>query len=226
MTAQPVPLPLVTAADFMARLGPAALPAIGMTPGNLHHVPGAFDTAWIEAAPLPLAASKAPEQTVALVDGTEFRRDTGLGALANAYQERARTRVYESLDVRSDGWFSLVSLHLAGILRRRVICTAYESQAGDRNLGAHDDHWLGVIVQMRGAKQWQIWTSADSRPVDLLTSAGDVLVLPRGMTHAVSTPEYSAHLVFAVTDQPMHARPGPERELPPTRTDFTTEGSS
>ncbi|WP_329141217.1 hypothetical protein OG552_28480 [Streptomyces sp. NBC_01476] len=52
-----------------------------------------------------------------------------------------------ALHSQSDGWYSLVALRLAGLLRHRVVCTMYESRAGDRSLGAHDDEWDGVIVR-------------------------------------------------------------------------------
>ncbi|MET7685630.1 cupin domain-containing protein [Streptomyces sp. NPDC005423] len=217
MTPPDARLPLLTASDFLARLGPAVLPSIELMPEHHNHVPGLFNTEWVAAASLPVADEKLPAQTVALVDGPEFQRSTALDMAAGAYQERPRTRVYESLDVRSDGWFSLASLHLAGMLRRGVVCTAYESRTGDRTLGAHYDHWLGVIVQMRGAKQWQIWPRADGAPVELLMRPGDVLVLPQGMLHDVSTPEHpgnSLHLVFAVTDEHLPDRPKPEQASP------------
>lgn len=204
--------PHPTAFAFFARLGSAVLPRIRWANGQLAHVQDVFEPAWLEGLPLPVGEAKAPDQTVALIDGPDFERESDMGAVARAYEDRPRTRVYESLDVRSDGWFSLVSLHLAGLLRRRVICTAYESRAGDRNLGAHVDQWLGVIVQMRGAKRWLIWPTADSSPVEVVTQAGDVLVLPQGMTHQVNTPEdpgYSVHFLFAVTDQLIRPRATP-----------------
>ncbi|MFE9686807.1 JmjC domain-containing protein [Streptomyces sp. NPDC006285] len=160
-----------------------------------------FTPSWIEGIPLPLGDGKTAGQTVALADEEGFERGTRAGDLARAYQERPRTRVYESLNVRSDGWFSLVSLHLAGLLRRHVVCTAYESHSGDSNLGAHVDRWLGLIVQMRGAKQWRLGTAEDGPPDTFVMRAGDVLVLPEHVTHDVSTPAHSVHLVFAVTGQ-------------------------
>ncbi|WP_406431894.1 cupin domain-containing protein [Streptomyces sp. NBC_00631] len=202
--------PHAAAARFLAGLGPAVLPGIKLTPERLRHVSGAFDAEMIESMVLPVAEGKAPSQTVALMDGVDFERNTRLDAVALAYQERPRTRVYESLHLRSDGWFSLVTLHLAGMLSRHVICTAYESQAGDRNLGAHDDQWLGVVVQMRGAKRWLVWTSKGSDPEEITMRAGEVLILPQGMTHEVTTPDHpghSVHLLFAVTDHPAHPRP-------------------
>ncbi|MER6633692.1 hypothetical protein ABT301_36700 [Streptomyces sp. NPDC000987] len=174
---------------------------------------GAFDAAWIESIPVPVAGRKAPGQTVALIDGVDFERGTDPDAVAAAYQERPRTRVYESLHLRSDGWPSLVSPHLARMLGRYVICTAYESQAGDRHLGAHDDQWLGVVVQMRGAKRWLVWPAGPDSPEEIVMRAGDVLLLPQGMTHEVATPDapgHSLHLLFAVTDQPVHSRPVPD----------------
>jgi ribosomal protein L16 Arg81 hydroxylase len=104
-------------------------------------------------------------------------------------------------------------LRLAGLLRQRVIATLYESRAGDLNLGAHDDQWDGVIVQIRGAKTWRLWPETHGQPHELLTRAGDVLLLPQGVTHEVTTPDYSVHLVLAVTDEPLAVTTG---VTPPT----------
>jgi len=167
------------------------------------HLPQVFDREWIAALPLP-TQEKDPDQTVALVDGFHFHRETEEAAIADAYRARRRTRVYESIHARSDGWFSLVTLHMARLLRRRIICTMYESQAADRNLGPHDDEWFGVILQLHGAKAWCLWPDTGA-PYTVTTRAGDVLLLPQGVKHQVDTPNYSVHLVFAVTDDPLTA---------------------
>jgi hypothetical protein len=171
---------------------------------ELAHLPQAFNEEWIASLPIP-AEDKHPGQTVALVDEDAFHREVTEEAVAAAYAQRPRTRVFESIHARSDGWYSLVALRLAGLLRRRVIATLYESWAGDLNLGAHDDQWDGVIVQIRGAKTWRLWPQPHGQPRELLTRAGDVLLLPQGVTHEVTTPDYSVHLVLAVTDEPLTA---------------------
>ncbi|WP_301182990.1 JmjC domain-containing protein [Rhodococcus ruber] len=108
------------------------------------------------------------------------------------------------MDAASDGWFSLVAVQLTRLARCRVVCSMYESNVGDHNLGAHVDEWLGVIVQMRGEKQWTLWPRTDGEPSEVLMQTGDVLLLPRNVEHAVTTPEYSVHLVFAfVTGEPI-----------------------
>ena len=106
------------------------------------------------------------------------------------------------MDVRSDGWYSLVAMNLARIARCKVVCSMYESRAGDRTLGPHTDSWFGIIVQFRGAKDWKVWH--DSVAENILLSTGDMMLLPEGLEHDVSTPEYSVHLVFAlVTSEPL-----------------------
>ncbi|MGA5703059.1 hypothetical protein [Peterkaempfera bronchialis] len=200
--------PRQAAFAFLARLGSALVPQYRGRPGRAVHIPQVFEAPWITGMALPLAERRAPSQTVALVDGTEFHRETDEAAVARAYQERRRTRVYESIDALSDGWYSLVVPHLAKLLRVRVICTMYESHAADSSIGAHHDGWYGAIVQMRGAKHWTIWSDADSDPREVLTQAGDVLLLPKGVTHAVDTPDYSVHLVFAITEESIEISPG------------------
>ncbi|MEV8333872.1 JmjC domain-containing protein [Streptomyces niveus] len=173
---------------------------------DLAHLPAAFEEQWIASLPLPVE-DRPPGQTVALVDNDGFQREMNEEAIAGAYARRPRTRVLESIHSRSDGWYSLVALHLARLLRRRVVCTLYESQAGNDNLGRHHDQWDGLIMQMRGVKTWRLWGEQDTQqPLEqLLTRTGDVLLLPRGMSHEVETPDDSVHLVFAVTGEPLAA---------------------
>ncbi|GHH25764.1 hypothetical protein Srubr_25720 [Streptomyces rubradiris] len=154
--------------------------------------------------PLPSdPGARGPEQSVTLVAGDDFQRETDEAALARRYAARPRTRVMESIETRSDGWPSLISLRLAGMVRRRVVCSLYESHRQDTTMGRHQDHWDGVILQMRGTKRWQLWEDPSGQPREVLTQTGDVLLIPQGVEHDVSTPDYSAHLAFAITDQPL-----------------------
>jgi JmjC domain len=195
------------ASRFLGRLWSAVLPTIEQPegPSQLQYIPRAFESAYLLDMPLPLADERKEGQAVALVDGAEFHREVTCDAIARGYEHRRRTRVYEGMDVASDGWYSVVAVQLARLARCRVVCSMYESNAGDRNLGAHVDGWLGAIVQMRGAKKWSIWPDSSRRePQEFLTEVGDVLLLPRDVEHAVETPDYSAHLVFALlTDEPI-----------------------
>jgi hypothetical protein len=170
---------------------------------SLAHLPSAIPE---EAASLPLPSdpgARGPAQSVTLVAGDDFQRETDEAATAQQYAAWPRTRVMESIETRSDGWPSLISLRLAGMVRRRVVCALYESRQQDTTMGPHQDHWDGVIVQMRGAKLWRLWTDPSGQPREVLTRAGDVLLIPRGVEHDVSTPDYSAHLAFAITDRPL-----------------------
>lgn len=198
------PSPRETAFTIHTRLSAAVLPRYPPATSTAVHLPQVFNQDWIATLPLP-THEKGPDQTVALVDGMDFHRETDQAAITAAYLDRRRTRVYESIHARSDGWFSLVTLHMARMLRRRIICTMYESQAADRNLGPHDDQWFGVILQMKGAKAWRLWPDNGGSPYTVTTRAGDVLLLPQGVKHQVATPNYSVHLVLAVTDEPLAA---------------------
>lgn len=192
--------------NLIGRLGPVLLSRYHAARASAEHVRQVLDPAWMAGLPLPLDRRRGPGQRVALVDGTQFDRVADPADVARAYQERPRTRVYESINARSDGWYSLVALQMSRMLGCRVICTMYESCAGDRKLGPHYDAWVGAIVQMRGTKRWQIWPSETGPAQEVLTQAGDVLMLPAGITHDVTTPEapgYSVHLVFAITDEPV-----------------------
>ncbi|MEU9126140.1 cupin domain-containing protein [Streptomyces sp. NPDC048506] len=137
-----------------------------------------------------------------MIDGVNFQRvsadDTAVAL--------PRTHSYENLHFHID-WIRRASCSLELALGRRVACAAYASQAGDTSLGPHNDDWDGVIVQVEGEKQWRVWTDPHNGPKEVVSRVGDVLALPRGVRHDVSTPGRSLHLAFAVTDQPHVVEP-------------------
>ena len=189
-----------SAAWFVSRLWSALLMAGGPDPSsrNFTHFRQAFSPAWLDALPLPLGEKRPSTQTVALVDGTSFQREVNDSAVELAYRRQRRTRVYESIEARSDGWFSVAAVQLARLTRCRVVCTMYESNYGDKAIIPHVDAWYGAIVQMRGTKEWTLWKHKSTESQCTITRQGDVLLLPPSVVHAVGTPRYSVHLVFAI----------------------------
>jgi Cupin superfamily protein len=189
------------AAQMIARLWSATLPVYRKQSSlqSFVHLPQLFAQSFIESLSLPLGEQKPLTQSIALVDD-DFHREMDIVAAQEAYANKPRTRVYEGIDVRSDGWFSLVSLQFARLTRCRVVCTLYESNAGDSTLGSHVDAWFGAIVQMHGCKTWTLWHPEAKKPIELMTRPGDVLLMPPTVEHSVATPNYSVHLVFAIID--------------------------
>jgi len=189
---------------ILSQLGSTALAfddpyRLGQMPQQATHLQQVFDPEWITGLPLPQAA---PGQPTALIDAADFQRDADPAALDRAYAELPRTRLLEDAGARSDGWHSLVAIHLATVIGHRVICTLYQSRHGDRRLGAHEDAWHGIILQLRGAKHWITWPH-HREPDQFRTEPGDVLLLPQGLLHDVDTPDHSAHMVFALTQYPL-----------------------
>ncbi|MEU3602668.1 cupin domain-containing protein [Streptomyces sp. NPDC006798] len=168
--------------------------------GQPTHLPGLLPPHF-HPLHLPIGDQRSTHQPVAFVDDSAdsgFRR-TASEADIEALRRSGTTRVYESLDVRSDGWHSQVSSGLARLLRRQVTCSVYESRTGDRSLGPHHDDWHGLILQTEGAKTWTLWP--EGGPVQIDTRAGDVLIIPWGLLHDVTTPPdpgHSVHVAFAV----------------------------
>ncbi len=81
----------------------------------------------------------------------------------------------------------------------------FESRPGDASLGGHWDAWYGAIVHISGAKAWQIGArppgDTNQPAQDIITRAGDILLVPKGLPHAVRTPRepgHSVHLSFAL----------------------------
>lgn len=94
---------------------------------------------------------------------------------------------------------------------------AYYSPAdGEPGLGPHFDAWDIVVLQIAGSKRWELWDGVASHPVEacdpkrdrcprdrplgqLVTTAGDLLYLPRGMWHlATPTDEFSLHITIGI----------------------------
>src|SRR6185437_10395558 len=146
-----------------------------------------------------------------------------------AYATRPRTRVYEHINYAAPrAWYTLAACHLSRLASSEleVTCSLFESAAGDVSLDAHHDTWYAAIVQMDGAKNWTIGRcllGGTGTPEEITTTAGDILILPKGLPHRASTPQgpgRSLHLAFAIhRDNPLHhaagttrtgqARPGP-----------------
>lgn len=171
------------------------------------HVSSLFTPSWLERLELPIGSNRPPEQTVALVEGGDFQRETDTGAIKRAYQQHARTKLYENVGLRG-GWIELVTLQLARLARCHVACSMYESRRGDASMPPHLDNWFGVTVQMRGSKVWTLWEDTEQPPREIITQQGDVLLMPCTVAHGVNTPEYSVHVAFAImADKPI-AMPG------------------
>ncbi|MGW5334796.1 JmjC domain-containing protein [Streptomyces bauhiniae] len=171
------------------------------------HVPAAFDAPWTASLPLPCTAEV--HGPVTLIDGPDFQRESEDRVLALEYASRPRTRVMENFHTRSDGWHALTTLHLSRMLRCRVSCSVLGSLPQDRTAGRHYDEWDGLIAQVRGTKNWCIGFPDPACRLQLTTRPGDVLLLPRGVRHAVTTPQHSVHIVLAITDRPLGRHPTP-----------------
>jgi Cupin superfamily protein len=199
------------AATFAGLLWTAIDVTGGPRPATLQpwHFPRAYEPGWLATLPLPIGANRPAGQPVALLDERdEFDRHCDGVALRHAYVGRPRTRVYESINRDADdAWYSLAACHLGRLAHcaLQVVCSVFESRHGDESLGEHWDAWYGAIVQMYGVKVWQIGENLlgdTKQPArELITEAGDILLLPKRLPHAVSTPQQpgnSVHLAFAI----------------------------
>lgn len=127
-----------------------------------------------------------------------FERHSEEADLKEAYDRERRTKIYEAVESRSGGWSAEATRYLMKLADCDVVCTVYESWAGDKNLGAHDDRWYGAIVQILGAKAWQLGEDVGKEEPTVVAEAGDVLIVPEDLYHDVSTPDYSVHMTVAI----------------------------
>lgn len=204
------------AARITGPLWAAITAAGGPRPAILRHAhyPVAYDARWLTGLPLPVGEHRPPGQPVALLDGRdEFERPPDNAALAAACARHPRSQVYEDIGTGAGGaWYALTARHLGRLARSRlqVACSAFASRPADESLRAHGDAWYGAIIQIDGAKTWQIGdgllTGAGPPAAQITTRAGDILLLPRFVPHTVSTPAspgHSLHLAFAI-DRDQH----------------------
>jgi hypothetical protein len=204
------------AARVLRRIAAPVIAAHQDGAGRPLHLPGQLDAQWAAGLPLPLAEQDAGQQ-VTLADAENMVRLTDRAEVAAAYRQRPRTRILEAVSLRG-GWHGTVADRLAAVFERQVIGALFESNSADEHFGPHADDWWGLVLQLRGCKTWQLWPQGHGcgTPLEITTSAGDLLMLPRGMVHAVSTPGppehpgrpgYSVHLAYAVLTGPPEAGP-------------------
>jgi len=89
---------------------------------------------------------------------------------------------------------------LGGDLGTRVFINAYLTPDSSKGFGEHSDPYGGFIVQLAGAKQWQLRPSADASRETVTLHPLDVLWIPRGWLHdGVAMPgRASVHITLAV----------------------------
>ena len=106
-----------------------------------------------------------------------------------------------------DTWYALAARHLGRLSASElhVTCDIYHSRYGDETSGAHRDTWYGAVVQVSGVKDWLTGEGlpggAGTPAQRVSTRAGDILLIPKYLPHAVSTPAdpgHSVHLAFAI----------------------------
>lgn len=188
------------AAPVVGSLWAAIRRAGGPRPANqdYQHFPDVFDPDWLQALPLPIGNDRPTQQTISLGGDMHFERLTDEAAIQQSYANQPRTKIYESIETRSGGWSAEAARYLMKLASCDVVCSVYESHAGDRTLGPHKDIWYGAIVQILGAKAWQLGQDAERGESTIVAEAGDLLIVPQGLLHDVSTPEYSVHMTVAI----------------------------
>lgn len=190
------------AAPFVGGLWAAVRSADGPRPTSqdYQHLPGVFDPAWLQTLPLPIGENRPTRQTISLGKAMHLEQLSDEAAIKHAYASEPRTRIYEAIETRSGGWPAEATRYLMKLSGCDVVCTLYESQAGDETLGPHKDQWYGAIVQMRGAKAWRLGEDVGREEPTVVAEAGDLLLVPEGLEHDVSTPDYSVHMTVAMID--------------------------
>lgn len=206
-----VPAPndeMLTGLALATRVWAAVSARGGLTPhlAGLAHLVGVFDSAFMDAVPVPTASAWPATESILLVDREDFERPRGHDAVKRAQAAHARTRVFESIEARAGGSVGFAALFLSQLAGRRVVASVFQSRAGDAHRGPHRDDADVVVVQKTGGKVFHVETSSGD-VTDIPLAAGDVLLLPR-VAHSADTPVESVHVQFAFIDEPMHAAAG------------------
>lgn len=173
---------------------------------NYRYFRGLFNPDFLNRLQLPTDADYPEVQHVTLEGRGDLQRPTA-DELAEAYRDNPRTRLYENL--RAPWAVETISL-LQKLARCAVSLAIYDSLPFEDNFGPHSDRWYLVAAQWRGVKQWWIGDDATKNktiPPTITMKPGDVLCLPQGVMHDISTPDPigSTHLAVAiVTERPIH----------------------
>lgn len=165
------------------------------------HFPNVFTTEQLRALNLP-TRERFPEGQRVTLAGRGFHRYRDHAATLTAYHADPRTWIFEQAD-RHIAWLAAVTRYLTTLSHSpcNVIAAVYDSVTTDRPSAYHWDAWYSAIVQFDGAKQWSIGPDAKQ----VTTRPGDVLLIPEGLAHAVTTPTdpgHSRHLVFDIHTKP------------------------
>jgi ribosomal protein L16 Arg81 hydroxylase len=140
--------------------------------------------------------------------------ELSLSDLADAYRE-GRTIIVNGMERR---WPAIAQLchHLEGDLHQLIGANLYLTPPNSQGFPAHHDTHDVFIVQVEGSKHWRVYDSPEPIPLpgpprthlgtslgqpstDITLHAGDMLYIPRGFIHEVSTNDcYSLHLTLGV----------------------------
>ncbi len=192
------------AVALASRLWLTVLSTGGPTPSSAAHthLPRFVNPEELRSLPLPIGGDLQDGQTVALADhGIEMERPETREGLSASYRGKPRTRVYEVVNIRSDGPWSMIALFLGQLAGYEVDASIYESVARDATLGEHFDDWHGIAIQYDGSKRWALRPDPASEPTYVDMNPGDALVVPRGLLHDLTTPAdpgYSRHVSLAI----------------------------
>lgn len=199
---------MLDAAAFTGTLWAAITTAGGPRPAAgtaARHFPAAYGRRWLASLPLPEPGSCGLPVTL-LADSDEFGRFASDQDAALASQAQPRTRVYADIGWHHrDAWYALAAGHLTRLAASTLpcACSVFASQAGDESLGLHHDSWYGAVVQVSGAKSWAI---GNPPAWQVTTTPGDILLIPKYLHHAVTTPAdpgHSVHLAFSLDRDPL-----------------------
>lgn len=141
---------------------------------------------------------RGPGQAVSLINGNEHTWFESMNEAQAAYETQARTRFFDGLSPTSGSLLGLLNDTLARATNRRTAVSVFVSDRMDAGFALHTDSWIGLVIQLYGGKHWQFGEALSD--VTCL-NAGQLLLIPPGVLHRVSTPSYSVHLRIAAYEE-------------------------
>ena len=165
------------------------------------HFPRALAPAEVATLDVP-SRTHIPEGQSVTLAGRGFERYGDHTATLAAYRQLPRTWIFERAN-ETVAWINTTAAHLTALSQgpHPVIAAVYDSHAADQPSAPHYDTWYSAIIQIHGAKQWSIGPNGHQ----ITTQPGDILLIPEGLAHAVTTPTdpgHSTHLVFDIGIHP------------------------
>jgi ribosomal protein L16 Arg81 hydroxylase len=98
--------------------------------------------------------------------------------------KQTHTLVFENLQKNHHSIAQPICIELIKTYGENVFLSVFNSNKKSETLGLHEDEWSNIVIQLKGAKQWDVYDKNGAKEILLITK-GDVLLIPNRAPHEV-----------------------------------------